>query len=87
MPGWLPERICRSVFIFYIQVMPSYGWHDLYTLLDLTLVSGKCLNDYKSNPAYIIRRLDPFENIKHQCDKCSGSGYDYIIYDRSSVRR
>lgn len=48
---------------------------------------GKCLNDYKSNPAYIIRRLDPFENIKHQCDKCSGSGYDYIIYDRSSVRR
>ena len=54
---------------------------------DIRCLCGKCLNDYKSNPAYIIRRLDPFENIKHQCDKCSGSGYDYIIYDRSSVRR
>lgn len=48
--------------------------------------SGKCLNDYKSNPEYIVRRLDPFENTKHQCDKCSGSGYDYIIYDRNTIR-
>ena len=54
---------------------------------DIRCLCGKCLNDYKSNPAYIIRRLNPFEKIKHQCDKCSGSGYDYLIYDRSSVRR
>lgn len=54
---------------------------------DIRCLCCKCLNDYKSNPAYIIRRLNPFEKIKHQCDKCSGSGYDYLIYDRSSVRR
>lgn len=49
---------------------------------DIRCLCGKCLNDYKSNPEYIVRRLDPFENTKHECDKCSGSGYDYIIYER-----
>lgn len=54
---------------------------------NIRCLCGKCLNDYKSNPDYIVRRLDPFESTKHRCDKCSDSGYDYIIYDRSSVRR
>ncbi len=53
---------------------------------DIRCLCGKCLNDYKSNPEYIVRRLDPFQKVKHQCDKCSGSGYDYIIYNRDSVR-
>lgn len=54
---------------------------------DIRCLCSKCLNDYKSNPSYIVRRLDPFENTKHQCDKCKGSGYDYIIYDKDDPRR
>ena len=53
---------------------------------DLRCLCGKCLNDYKSNPDYIVRRLDPFERNKHQCNKCSGSGYYYIIYTKKRCR-
>lgn len=80
---YLQKRInvgLKKVLGFWVERPPK-------SKNDIRCLCGKCLNDYKSNPAYIIRRLDPFENIKHQCDKCSGSGYDYIIYDRSSVRR
>ena len=54
---------------------------------DIRCLCGKCLNDYKSDPNYIVRRLDPFEKTKHQCDKCPDSGYDYILYDKKALRR
>ena len=54
---------------------------------DIRCLCRKCLNDYKSNPDFVVRRLDPFENTKQQCDKCSENGYDYIIYDKKALQR
>lgn len=42
----------------------------------------RCLEDYKANPHYIVRRLDPFSREKHRCDKCLGYGYEYIVTER-----
>lgn len=50
---------------------------------DIRCLCSKCLGDYKSNPDYIVRRLDPFVKIKQKCDKCQDYGYDYIIFDKS----
>lgn len=50
---------------------------------DIRCLCNKCLEDYKSNPDYIIRRLDPFAKVKQKCDKCQNDGYDYIVLDTS----
>lgn len=52
---------------------------------DIRCLCSKCLNDYKSNPDYIIRRLDPFAKNKERCDKCFDYGYEYIVQERKSV--
>ncbi len=31
---------------------------------DIRCLCSKCLEDYKSNPDFIIRRLDPFAKVK-----------------------
>ena len=49
---------------------------------DIRCLCVKCLQDYKSNPTYIVRRLDPFQRTKGKCDKCQDSGYDYILIER-----
>lgn len=54
---------------------------------DIRCLCSKCLDDYKSNPGYIVRRLDPFAKEKHKCDKCLNMGYDYLIYDKSISKR
>lgn len=51
--------------------------------IDIRCLCGKCLEDYKSNPEYIIRRLDPFARTKQKCDKCQNSGYDYIVSSKN----
>lgn len=53
---------------------------------DIRCLCSKCLEDYKSNPDYIIRRLDPFAKVKQKCDKCQNDGYDYIVLDTSRSR-
>ena len=45
----------------------------------------KCLKDYMSNPAYKVRRLDPFSSTKGTCDKCNSLGYDYMVYDKRTA--
>ena len=50
---------------------------------DIRCLCPKCLADYFNNPAYIVRRVDPLKSIKDRCDKCNGSGYDYMIFDRN----
>lgn len=50
---------------------------------DIRCLCSKCLDDYKSNTDYIVRRLDPFVRVKQKCDKCQEYGYDYIIFDKS----
>lgn len=49
---------------------------------DIRCLCPKCLEDYKSNPDYVVKRLDPFQSEKQQCDKCNRSGYDYLIYEK-----
>lgn len=53
---------------------------------DVRCLCGKCLEDYKSNPDYIVKRLDPFAKVKQKCDKCQNDGYDYIVLDTSRNR-
>lgn len=53
---------------------------------DIRCLCSKCLEDYKSNPDYIVRRLDPFAKVKQKCDKCQNDGYDYIVLDTSRRR-
>lgn len=49
---------------------------------DIRCLCSKCLNDYKENPEYIVRRLDPFAKEKQPCDKCNAPGWDYLIYEK-----
>lgn len=49
---------------------------------EIRCLCGKCLQDYKSNPDFIVRRLDPFAKIMDQCDKCHNMGFDYIVIDK-----
>lgn len=49
---------------------------------DIRSLCSKCLSYYKSNPEYIIRRVDPFSREKVHCSKCNGIGYDYFILER-----
>lgn len=53
---------------------------------DIRCLCSKCLEDYKSNPSYIVRRLDPCAKEKCKCDKCLNMGYDYLIYDKRISR-
>lgn len=53
---------------------------------EVRCLCGKCLQDYKSNPDFIVRRLDPFQLVKSRCDKCLNFGYDYILLTRKSPR-
>ena len=41
-----------------------------------------CLEDYKANPNYKVRRINPYSKIKEPCDKCNGLGYDYAVSER-----
>ena len=52
---------------------------------EIRCLCPKCLKDYMANPAYIVRRVDPFSTVKDKCDKCEAMGYDYMIYDRRTA--
>ena len=49
---------------------------------EIRCLCGRCLQDYKSNPDYIVKRYDPFAKIKQKCDKCDNSGFEYVVRDR-----
>ena len=53
---------------------------------DIRCLCSKCLYDYKTNPSFIVKRLDPFAKKSDRCDKCDNLGYDYLIYDRKAVK-
>lgn len=54
---------------------------------DIRCLCVKCLEDYKSSPNYIVKRLDPFARVKEKCDKCQNLGYDYLVIERSKEGR
>lgn len=49
---------------------------------EIRCLCSRCLEDYKSNPDLMVRRLDPFAKVKEKCDKCHNTGFDYIVIDR-----
>ena len=54
---------------------------------DIRCLCVKCLEDYKNNPNFIVKRLDPFVRVKEKCDKCQNLGYDYLFIERSKEGR
>lgn len=52
---------------------------------EIRCLCPKCLKDYKANPAYNIRRVDPYSSAKDKCDKCDSLGYDYMVYDKRTA--
>ena len=52
---------------------------------DIRCLCPRCLQDYKSNTSFIVKRLDSFASTKERCDKCDGLGYEYIIYDKKRI--
>ena len=48
-----------------------------------TCLCYKCVNYYRDNPKYKVRRLTPRNGSKDKCDRCgSPSGYDFQITKR-----
>lgn len=47
---------------------------------------GKCLQDYMTDKDIIIKRYDPYSRIKHSCDKCNGTGYEYLIIQKRPAK-
>lgn len=53
---------------------------------DVRCLCGKCLSDMKLNKDIIIRRKNPFDSSKFKCDKCDGTGYEYLIIEKARSR-
>jgi len=49
---------------------------------EIRCLCSHCLEAYKSNPEYVVRRLDPFSKVKQKCDKCNNMGFDYVVIDK-----
>ena len=81
------EYMLRKINIGLKKALGLWVERPQHRKNDIRCLCGKCLIDYLSNPEFVVRRLDPFVNTKHRCDKCTGSGYDYIIYEKNISRR
>lgn len=51
---------------------------------EIRCLCSRCLEDYKSNPDYIVRRFDPFAKEKEKCDKCHRMGFEYIVREKQN---
>lgn len=49
---------------------------------NIRCLCASCVNDYKTNPGFIVKRLDPFSKKTDKCEKCDKLGYDYLVYDK-----
>lgn len=52
---------------------------------DIRCLCPRCLQAYKDDPNYIVKRLDPLAGTKDKCDKCESMGWDYIVYDKRTA--
>lgn len=52
---------------------------------DIRCLCPCCLQAYKDDPNYIVKRLDPLAGAKDKCDKCESMGWDYIVYDKRTA--
>lgn len=46
----------------------------------------KCMHEYMNAGSYIVRRLDPFQNVRETCDRCNRPGFDYVIIERKKSK-
>lgn len=51
---------------------------------EIRCLCSRCLEDYKSNPDYIVRRFDSFAKEKEKCDKCNRMGFEYIVREKQN---
>lgn len=53
---------------------------------DIRCLCGRCMSEYRMQKDYIVRRVDPMNKVKDQCDKCGNMGYDYYVYKRGEEK-
>lgn len=53
---------------------------------DIRCLCSSCLSNLKLNKDIVIRRRNPFDKIKHKCDKCTGTGYEYVLIEKQRSR-
>jgi len=53
---------------------------------DIRCLCPRCMSDMKDDPDVFIRRLNPFQEVKDQCDICNRYGYDYVVSRRNAKR-
>ena len=72
-----------------IAIKKTFGlwFYNINRTGDIRCLCYKCARDYMDNPSYSIRRLDPYQESRDTCDKCTRLGYDYVVYDKKTVRR
>lgn len=87
----LIDKAMSKVYDYYnIGIKKAMGlWVDkpYRRPTDIRCLCVKCLEDYKNNPNFIVKRLDPFARVKEKCDKCQNLGYDYLVIERSKEER
>ena len=77
------EYVLRKINIGLKKALGLWVDRPMKKRSDVRCLCGKCIEDYISDPDYLVKRLDPFAKEKQKCDKCPSAGYDYIIIDRT----
>lgn len=62
-------------------------WHKNYvprssyirTEQSVTCLCPRCVDYYKNDPSYRVKRLTPPDGAKDECDRCGAPGFDYLI--------
>ena len=61
-------------------------FYNLERTGDIRCLCSKCLSDYKKNPSFVVKRLDPFSKKEEKCDRCDNLGYDYLVFDKRASK-
>ena len=73
------DNINRKIHIALKQVFGYWDYHRNNTA-DIRCLCTRHLDEYRSIPEFIVRRVDPLSNKKDKCDKCQSYGYDYFVF-------
>lgn len=70
-------------------IMKVFGVHipESEHTNDIRCLCKKHCDDYRLTGSYILRRFDPYQNVKDKCDKCNDFGYDYLLIDKKDAYR
>lgn len=48
----------------------------------MTCLCQSCVEFYRGNPDYYVKRLTPPNGPKDSCDRCGRAGFDYIVCEQ-----